>query len=996
MKNDNILTYGGTSLTPQFKYKTLANHIASALLIGSVLSTPAAFAAEQVQETGEKSKKVAENKKAALEDDEDFEIIQVTGIRHSEISALDRKRNAGTSMDSIVAEDIGEFPDKNVGEALQRISGVQLGRDFGEGANISIRGVEPELVRVEMNGVGAMGTGGGRSVDFRDMASELVKSLDVIKGSEARLTEGGVGGTVQINTRKPNEFEDDFLSVNAEAQYNDLITDVMPKFNFTGVKKFGDDLGVLLNVTGSNKTTMINALRNTEWARFADYDNSPEKTFVNPDYSGFDSKASCASSANEDDCLEQWDDFSPYLPRYGIWDREEKRMSANAIIQYQITDNLSSHVSYTYNERDKKATDLNYQFETQSTARIKEESVLIRDNHNVSYFESDNASVTNRTLGFDWDQKTSVIDAGFVYNNGAFRVEGVVAKSTSDQVIDSRDTHVTANGVAGMKFTLDEAGKPDIDLSDAYFRNPDDLTDTSDKFDINSADSYRARSRFKYAPSQDEAEETMAKLDVTYIPDSDFFTLISSGIQLKKETYVNANWQRNIIRDVGTTYNDDIWTMADQVKLIEGNRKWSPELFDGYNLGVGTIGSYNAIDTQPFIDDIMAISNANTTSDDLDVKTAAYDIEVESRAIYLQANWESELSGMRLWGNFGVRYVETDTAANGDVTIEVYKDQFDENGEILRDEAGNPLSPVNDLTDSRYFKGRETIKDSYTDVLPSFNVNLGITEELTAFFGVSKVMARPKMGDINVNANCRINDYEVAKIDDLPNTCSAGNPALDPYRANQAEVALNWYPDPGSLLAISYFYKDITTFILPREAREDINFFNDGRLWRTTQVLNGEGIKTHGIELQANYQFSTLPEPFNGLGVKSNYTYMDSKDVGIFDQLSGAELPFPSQSKNSYNLTGYYEDDVYSFKVSYNYRSEYLANAADRSGNPSFIDEAGYMDAKFTYQASPNLKLYVDGRNLTKEVKLQNSGSGRLSDLQWSGREFSVGFTYKM
>ena len=123
---------------------------------------------------------------------------------------------------------------------------------------------------------------------------------------------------------------------------------------------------------------------------------------------------------------------------------------------------------------------------------------------------------------------------------------------------------------------------------------------------------------------------------------------------------------------------------------------------------------------------------------------------------------------------------------------------------------------------------------------------------------------------------------------------------------------------------------------------------------------------------------------------------MESKDVGIFDQLTGAELPFPNQSENSYNLTGYYEDDVYSFKVSYNYRSEYLANAADRSGNPSFIDDAGYMDAKFTYQASPNLKFYVDGRNLTKEVKLQNAGSGRLSDLQWSGREFSVGFTYKM
>src|SRR5690606_6125536 len=100
----------------------------------------------------------------------------------------------------------------------------------------------------------------------------------VIKGSEARLTEGGIGGTIQVNTRKPNEFKENFLSVAGEAQYNDLIGDVMPKINLTGVYKPTDRLGVLVNVTASDKTTVIHALRNTQWARFADYDNSPEKT----------------------------------------------------------------------------------------------------------------------------------------------------------------------------------------------------------------------------------------------------------------------------------------------------------------------------------------------------------------------------------------------------------------------------------------------------------------------------------------------------------------------------------------------------------------------------------------------------------------------------------------------------------------------------------------------------------------------------------------------
>jgi iron complex outermembrane recepter protein len=986
---------GNSSTLVPFSIKIIASQIASILVataaLGVVTSTTV-YAQETQQSTAATATKTTD------ENTEETEIIEVSGIRFSQRSALDRKKQAGTMQDSLVAEDIGQFPDKNIAEALQRISGVQLDRDIGEGSSVSIRGVEPDLLRVEVNNVSALGMGGGRGVDFRDMASELVKSLDVIKGSEARLTEGGIGGTIQVNTRKPNEFKEDFLSMSAESAYNDLTGDNSPKINITGVHKFDEDFGVLLNVTASDKSNVIHALRNTEWARFADYDNSPEKTVVDPNFSSVTSKADCATSANKTNCEAQWLDFNPYLPRYGIWGRDEKRVTANAMVQYRFTDNLSAHAGYTYNKRDKTATDINLQFETQSTARINPDSVIVNpETHNVSYFETANASVTNRVLNFAWDQETTQLESGFEYQNDGFKLVGLAARSTADQDIDSRDTHIVAVGIAGMKIALNEEGAPDIDLSSAYIRNPDDLSDTSNHFDLNDAASYNNRSRYKYSPHTDKATEDMLKLDGSYIPDSDFFTILRAGVQYRNESLENADYQYNIIRDVGSTYNGELWTIEDQIALISGTRKETPVFFDGYNVGVNTISTFQAVDTQSFIDAIEAVSNDNTTREDLDVRAGNYDIEVKTKAIYLQANFETSLGEFPLTGNFGVRYVQTNTAANGDVTERIIVDQVDDEGNVIIDPvSGLPLGGVEDVDHPEAFNGRKTVKGDYADTLPSINLSLGlIPDELVLYFGAAKVMSRPKVSDLNVNANCTVYKNTLAQIDNVPNYCTAGNPDLNPYRANQVDLALNWYPNDNSIVSGAFFYKDITSWVIDADTRQNIDFFGDGRLWDVKQKINGTGVSTKGFEFQASTFFSMLPEPFNNLGGSVNYTRMSAKDVGLFNQLTGEELPFPTQSKNSYNIAAFYEADSWSIRVAYNYRSEYLKYANDRSGNPAFVDDAGYLDAKFSYNVMENMKLYVEGRNLTQEVYSLNAGPGRLSDLQYAGREYTAGVSYK-
>lgn len=932
--------------------------------------------------------------------DKQIEEVTVSGIRYSQRSALDRKKEAVTMTDSLVAEDIGAFPDKNIAEALQRIPGVQIARDNGEGASVSIRGVDPDLLRVELNNVGAMGMAGSRGVDFRDMASELVKSMDVIKGSEARLTEGGIGGTIQVNTRKPNEFEKDFFSINFEEQYNDLVDDLMPKFNLVGVHKFSDNLGVLVNITGSDKSTVIHALRNTEWARFADYDKSPNKSTINPKFSNITNVSDCSTLGAADiaACEAQWQEFSPYLPRYGIWGRNEKRLSANTMVQYTFNDNFSAYLGYTYNERDKTAHDINLQFETNSAARVEPDSVVVDNRHNVIAFDTRDASVSNRVLDFAWDQKTSMVESGFEYQLDKIQLTGVVARSTADQDIDSRAANVWVGGIVDMRVTLDDEGMPTIDLSNAYIRNANDPADTSNKVDINSPASYSGGSSFNYRPSKDETIEDMVKLDFAYTPGSGFFTKFQSGYQYTGQSFANWNYRYDINRNVGTSYNNEIWTQADQIALIQGHTKKTPQFFDHYSLGVTTLGSWQAIDPNSFIAELQRVSTDNTTRSDLLVQRGNFDVEVNTHAFYAQTNFETALGHFPLTGNLGVRVVDTKTKANGDVTIRVMVDQLDENGNPVRNpNTGSYAAPIEDVSHPDTFNGRETIEEGYTEVLPSLNLSLAlIPDELELYFGAAEVMAHPRITDINVNATCVINNYVQAQIDNLPDTCTAGNPALSPYRAKQMDLAVTWYPNKDSILSAALFTKNLDTWTIDAERNEGVDFFNDGRVWDVTQKIDGSGAKIKGIELQAGTIFTMLPAPFDGLGTKLTYTYMEAEDVGLFNSLTDEELPFPSQSEDSYDITAFYETDVWGIRLAYNYRSTFLAIPRDRSGNPAFVDDAGYLDAKINYNISDNLKIYIDGRNLTGEVRVMNAGPGRMSTYDWAGREYAIGITFKM
>jgi TonB-dependent receptor len=225
--------------------------------------------------------------------------VTVVGTRASQQSAIERKKNAATAIDSIVAEDVGALPDRNVGEAISRMAGIALDRgDFGEGVSVAVRGNGPDLTRVELDGQavqsagGADGFGGsgsgatGRSTEFRQLSADLIKSVDVVKGSTADQVEGSLGGGIRIQTRTGLDFKKPFVSLRVAASQNSLNKIWEPDANLILSNKFMNGrLGVLLN---TSVTTLANEAHSVQpsnaaragYYRLADFDNSPEKTFT--------------------------------------------------------------------------------------------------------------------------------------------------------------------------------------------------------------------------------------------------------------------------------------------------------------------------------------------------------------------------------------------------------------------------------------------------------------------------------------------------------------------------------------------------------------------------------------------------------------------------------------------------------------------------------------------------------------------------------------------
>lgn len=424
--------------------------------------------------------------------------IVVVGSRASQQSANNRKKEAKTATDSIVADDIGSFPDRNVNEAISRIPGVALGRnEFGEGESVAVRGNGPDLTRVELDGIGVQSTTGlalnadaGRSADLRELPAELVKSVDVVKGSTADMTEGSLGGTVQIKTRTGLDFKKPYVSFRAGGSQNSLGKSWTPDFNGVASRKFFDDrLGVIVSGSYSKiqnnghgyETTTSN---NRGYSRLFDFDQSPEKTFeYNVDTIGTDaadvmfansmetprslvtkaasaqSKAECfdlfpynpdGTSAQrnqrtleQQSCLNQWNDYTPSLIRNFMNTQTDERYAVDARFDYRLTDNLTIFAKGTMANR--KVHDQN---------RSRNPITLFSQNVNGTFVDTESGYPRIRNVSPNAPDGYYLYEGLNSYFNNA--TLGNVLNVVPDSVVVDENHNVTAMTLTNNAVNIDQ------------------------------------------------------------------------------------------------------------------------------------------------------------------------------------------------------------------------------------------------------------------------------------------------------------------------------------------------------------------------------------------------------------------------------------------------------------------------------------------------------------------------------------------------------------
>jgi len=874
----------------------------------------------------------------------EVETIEVKGFRGSLNRALFEKRAAANGKDSILSEDIGKFPDLNLAESIQRVPGVAISREGGEGRQITVRGLGPSFTRTTLNGMevpastdGLDSSGGfnsSRAFDFNVFASELFKQIDIQKSPTASVEEGGIAATVDLYTGKPFDNPGLHYAVAGQVGYNDLTEANDPRFSLMLSNTFMDErLGFLISVASTERTVRQEGYGTVRWT-------TPEKNgrewadTTNTVVNGTPNVGTCETG--ELNCL-----WTPRLPRTDYFGNDQERLGVTTALQFKATEDLTLTFDYVHSKLENYRESLNYfemfrneydgitptEITLDSTGRYIEagtfEGIYARSESRLTKSDTE---FDQYVLSANYNLSDSVtIDAMYGHAKSTFRVEQYrFNMTTADSHTFSYDFRENAN-VSTLDYGYDH-----MDPDAFIFSGPT----------IRSNDAVRENDTFK--------------LDVTW--EQDDYTIKTGLIANNREV---STLESNIA---------DRTTPASTAGLTRSVP------VDNYGTGLDAPAGFPTDFIVVDFDKAIAAYQLGAWEPDLN-DGQTWDVEEKTLGAYVEFDSTYEVSDMPLRVNLGVRGVQTKGTMSGAVA-----------------------DPVNG--------GFEwiTFENNYTDFLPTANFVLEATEDVQVRLNLARTMTRPSLSSLSPTAS----------ISGINGTISAGNPNLDPFRANSVDLGVEWYFDQESLISATYFYKDIESFIA-RESEEKLlapvyaqAVLNDPSYDAATWVdpltelyahsipKNNDGASLHGFELTYQQPLSMLPAPFDNLGFVANYTYVDSTTVYGDNDFSS---PLEGLSKNSSNFTLYYETEVYGARLSANTRSDYISDATGSNGNQGHGTTGSvHVDFSAFYNVTENLMVSFEGVNLTDEnERLFVTGDGSMDlvrEYNHTGRQFFFGVRY--
>ncbi len=919
----------------------------------------------------------AENAAAETAPADEGDAIVVTGFRASLEAALNLKRDSVAAVDAIVAEDIAKFPDQNLAESLQRIPGISISRDGGEGRSITVRGLSSQFTRVRVNGMETIATSTDgaaanrdRAFDFNVFASELFSSLVVRKTAEASLDEGSLGAVVDLNTGNPLAGRSGLNgALSVVGSYNDLAKDLGPRL--AGLLSWRNDAGTLgasISAAYSKTSTLELGNNSVRWAQ-ARFDGVDATNCFTTANSGgtYVPSAACDRAATA---------FHPRIPRYGEVAHERERLGLTGSVQYSPSDATKLSIDALFSKYD-------------ASREEQWGEVLLRSNERsinvVNPVYDANNNMISATLNDAWvrtehylrESQTKFYQVGGTWDqdvtdNLRFTALGGVSKSNADipvettVIFDDRDA-------LGYSYDYTDMARPKLTFGTSVMDPANfQLAEIRDR-------PSNVTNRFKTAQLRTEwdvSENITLKAGAVWRRfnfDAEAYT---------RDTAVCGNGGTSLVTSTAGTITCSASSLFGPTAVY--GFAVTPALSQAFSLGNAgqPAGNTNGW--------IVPNLNAATAFTGLYSRTPANDagnirgVQETTKGAYLQADAKGDVLGIEYALNAGIRYAKTDQSSYG---------------------------LVSGVT--------ATVTRSYDDWLPSANLALYPTESTIVRFAVADVMTRPTLGSLTPGGSADGFNYRV----------TSGNPFLNPYRARNYDLSLEWYFAPQAVLSLALFQKDVGTFtqsasitgatfaqtglpasVLSPASPAALNPSQQAEpRWTLATTVNGSGAKLKGIELAAQIPFSAFTDGMlSNFGILANATFIDSN--ASFNVQGPAIAPggalqnavvsntLGNVTKKAFNGTLYYDDGKFSARGMLSYRGRYHEGA---SGTGNILEGYGAttnFDASVRYKLTEWMEVSLEGNNLldTYRYRFTDFDADRNYENNHFGRTILFGARFKM
>lgn len=915
------------------------------------------------------------------------DVVVATGIRSSLKQSLDVKRDSNQVVDAISAEDIGKFPDTNIAESLQRITGVSIDRDGGEGRTISVRGLGPEFNTVTVNGRTMATDNDGREFSFDVLSSDIISRAEVFKTYTPDLPSGAIGANVNIVTARPLDRPGTRLAGSIAGTYDTLREEISPQGSLVGSwSNENNTFGFAGGVSYSDRKAQRDRVLTNG---FSDRTNND---FINTG----GATTGLTDAANVEQLPAGTRVQQQAIVSRDVQDRE--RITVNGTAQFRPTDKIELTVDALYTQFDIES------FDTQFSGFFSPPFIdpVIDSNGTVTSFSRPGLDflAANPGLTTGPSQNDNVLTSA---NREAdtYLIGANLDWELSDAITANFDVSTSKATRDGINpFVVLGALAPESPL----IQLPDDAEITTLTNIVGAQDTSIQRLHFVNVNRQvidDEIFEIKGGFD--WAANNDMNTVISLGA-----SYSDRTKSRDLFDNFSPTQGGGIFCAFCGYATDFDDNILSEVNLDGFLSGVDGADRIPVNFLTASFEDAFAQLNSDAAISDPNRsgRAALSDAELRSRrdasdsflgffdpefnpagsfavdetvtSVFFNSSWESELGSIPFSANFGFRIAQTKTDSSG---VDQPVIQFREsNGDTQLVPVLGASTPV-------------TVSNSYTNFLPSANIKLDVTEDKIVRFAVSQTVTRPTLTALGVN-----NSF--AGRADAP-TSTGGNPELEAFESTNFDAAFEWYVDDLSFFGVSAFYKDFGNFIesqtigIPTQVVFPAGNASNPSATDVTRTVNrldtrdrnGETGSLIGVEIAAQKAFE------NGFGVTANYTYVDSS----IDRAQGSAfegLDYNGLSPHSFNVSGFYEKGPIQARLSYNYRDEFLVLASDGTaqGEPREREAFGQLDFSAAYDVNDRFQVFAEGINLLDEDRRDFSRfENRFLEYEDTGSRYTIG-----